>query len=49
LQNTETRKSHLFTQMLYYSITAFPEFNQALLDFFDFVDLQLILMLLQTP
>jgi len=30
-------------------ITAFPEFNQSLLDFFNFVDLQLIFTLLYTP
>jgi len=29
-------------------ITAFREFNQSLLDFFNFVDLQLIFTLLQT-
>jgi len=29
-------------------ITAFPEFNQSLLDFFSFVDLQLIFTLLET-
>ena len=29
-------------------ITAFPEFNQSLLDFFNFVDLKLILLLIQT-
>jgi len=38
--NTQTRKFHLFTQMLHYRI-AFPDFNQSLPDFFDFVDLQL--------
>jgi len=37
--NAKTRKSHFFTQMS-------PEFNQSLLDFFNFVDLQLIFTLL---
>jgi len=43
-QNAETRKSHLFHSNVV--ITALPEFNQSLLDSFNFVDLRLIFTLL---
>jgi len=40
-------ENHIFA--LKRCITAFPEFNQSLFDFFNFVELQLIFTLLQTP
>jgi len=42
-QNGETRKSHF---LLKCCISALPEFNQLLLDFFSFFDSRLVLMLL---
>ena len=41
---TQKRENQIFS--IKCCITAFPEFNQSLLDFFNFVDLQLIFTLL---